>query len=139
VALHLCVPRRPPSASNPSSPRSTANTIPSYTPAASLSSPVPRVGSVALPHANWPGEKNFCSFPSFWSRFLSYPHVSCAFPRISPFVFDVPGPGRCMHVMRCAPRSHGTSSLVIRAPPSYFIITGVPIDSHCSSPPFSLD
>jgi hypothetical protein len=57
VALRHCVPRRRPSASNLSSPRLTANTIPSYMLAASLSSPVLPVGSVVLPHASWPGER----------------------------------------------------------------------------------
>jgi hypothetical protein len=130
VALRLCVPRRP-SASNPSSPRSTANTIPSYTPAASLSSLGLRVGSVVPPHANWPGEKNLCSFTSFRSRFPSHPHFLCAFPRISLFVFYVPGRGRCMHVMRCATeRSHGASSLVVWAPPSSPVSLSIPIVPH---------
>lgn len=57
VALRHCVPRRTPSASNPSSPRSTANIIPSYMLAASLLSPVLPVGSVVLPHASWPGKR----------------------------------------------------------------------------------
>lgn len=52
VALRHCVPRPRPFASNPSSPRSTANIIPSYMPVASLSSPVLPVGSAVPPHAN---------------------------------------------------------------------------------------
>ena len=58
MALPLCVPRRPHSASNPSSLRSSANIIPSYIRAASQSSPVLQVESVVLPHGNWPGKKS---------------------------------------------------------------------------------
>ena len=65
VALRHCVPRRRPSASNPSYPRSRANIIPSYMLAASLLSPVLPVGSVVLPLESWPGEHLFfSSFPS---------------------------------------------------------------------------
>jgi hypothetical protein len=99
VALRHCVPRRTPSASNPSSPRSTANIIPSYMLAASLLSPVLPVGSVVLPHASWPG-KRLSIIYFFAYLFSSIPH-----PSLFPFC-NVSGWGRSMHVMLCAPRDH---------------------------------
>ena len=113
VALRHCVPRRRPSASNPLSPRLTANTIPSYMLAASLLSPVLPVVSVVLPLASWPGEHlsviHYLHLPFHLTLLFLY-----AFPLDLAFCLStIPGRRRCMHVMRCAPRGHmGCRALV---------------------------
>ena len=143
MALRHCVPRRRPSASNPLSPRSKANIIPSYMLAASLSSPVLPVGSVVLPHASWPGEHlsiihsfNQSFFPSSFpfhptpTSFSSY----TPFPGSRLLFSNVPGRGRhrSMHVMRCAPRDHmGYRLLSASASFSYPHCHGFP---HPSAP-----
>lgn len=56
AVLHLCVHRRPPSASSHLSRRLTVSCTRSYMLAASLSSRVLRAGSVVLPRVSWQGE-----------------------------------------------------------------------------------
>jgi hypothetical protein len=128
VALRHCVPRRRRSASNPSSPRSTANTIPSYMLAASLSSPVVPVGSVVLPHASWPGE-HFSTI-----HFLRIPFQ----PTVTFFLMFWGGGGACAS---CDAHPEITWDVVscLRAPHSPHIVLGFPIHQDRSSPPFCLE
>lgn len=154
MALRHCVPRRRLSVSNPLSPRSKANIIPSYMLAASLSSPVLPVGSVVLPHASWPGE-HLSIIHSFvqsiiFSIFLFFPsylpphpslliRLSLGLAYCSLMFRGGGGTGACTS---CDAHREITWCIVscLRAPLSHtHIVMGFPIHQHRSSPPFCLE